>query len=327
MNIFEYPEIFLLLLLPFIVYYLLPKKNKVEQQNIYALRLPFFQRVAPFVKPLATNEANLKSKIFVSLAWLFLITAAAKPVWYLQENKMPLKARNIVLSLDVSDSMKEEDFFMGNNPIPRLMIVKKVVTDFFEKRKDDNIGLVLFGDEAYTYAPLSYDKKTLKTLLDEIGFGMAGSRTAMGDGLALAIQTALKVKAESRIVILLSDGYTNAGRVGLDEAVEIAQKNNVKVYSIGLGGAPIEQQVFGFSVPVETTFDEKSLQYVADQTGGKYFKASTTKDLEGIYNTIDALEKEDGKEKSLQPKRDLFFIPLAISMLFLFFAIINRRGL
>ena len=224
--------------------------------------------------------------------------------------------------------MSEKDFQLGTEPVSRLTAVKKVVTNFLNERESDNIGFVLFGNEAYTYAPLSFDKTTLKSLLEEIGIGIAGNMTALGDGLALAVQTALKVPAKSQIVILLSDGYANTGVVSVPEAIKLAKRNDVKVYTIGIGSnEQIVQNFYGLQVPTPSTLDEKTLKQIASQTGGQYFLAKTTSSLQDIYKVIDNLEKEEISTQSYKPRKELFFIPLFLGLLCLFIALMKRRQL
>lgn len=326
MSIFVWPLSFLFLLLPIFVYFILPAMK--EENHLSALKIPFFQRVKVCADTVFSQENKKNGRIFLALAWLFFTLASARPIWYPAISETPFSARNIVLSLDVSESMTEQDFQLGTKIIDRLTAVKKVVTDFLEKREKDNIGFVLFGNEAYNYAPLSFDKDTLKTLLDEIGIGIAGNMTALGDGLALAVQTALKVPAKSQIVILLSDGYANAGSVSVNQAIDIAKRNNVKVYTIGVGAKQrMEQTFYGISIPVPSTLDEKTLQKIAKETNGQYFLAETTQNLQDIYQIIDDLEKDSSNNQYLRPQKELFYIPLFMGLLFLICAFIRRRKL
>lgn len=326
MSIFIWPLSFLFLLLPFIVYFTLPPVK--ESSNLYALKIPFFKRIKSFEQISSKETHSKSSRFFLILMWLFFTTAAARPVWYPSVSDTPLQARNIVLSLDVSESMSAQDFQLGTADVTRLTAVKKVVTDFLNKRENDNIGFVLFGNEAYTYAPLSFDKTTLKSLLDEIGIGIAGNMTALGDGLALAVQTALKVPAKSQIVILLSDGYANTGVVSVPQAIDLAKRNNVKVYTIGIG-SPEEmvQNFYGLKIPTQSTLDEKTLQAIATQTGGQYFLAKTTNNLQNIYKVIDNLEQEEINLQSFKPRKELFFIPLFLGVICLFIILMKRRFL
>lgn len=326
MNVFIWPLAFLFLLLPIVVYFILPPAK--ENLNLYALKVPFFKRIKAYCDTSTPKNTSKTGRFFLILAWILFTLATARPVWYPDAQSSTIHARNIVLSLDVSESMSEQDFQLGTEPVTRLAAVKKVVTDFLSTRKQDNIGFVLFGNEAYTYAPLSFDKTTLKTLLDEIGIGIAGNMTALGDGLALAIQTALKVPAKSQIVILLSDGYANTGAVSVKQAIELAKRNNVKVYTIGIGSnQEMVQSFYGLQIPTPSTLDEKTLKEIAQQTNGSYFLATSTNDLKNIYNHIDALEKDKINTYTLKPRKELFFIPLFLGLICLLIALMKRRQL
>ncbi len=325
MNIFIWPLSFLFLLLPPAVYFLLPKKEK--NKNFQSLKIPFFDQIKTLKNQSTQPKSRKKiSLFFLILAWIFFVLASARPVWFINHKTLPFETRNIILSLDVSGSMKEMDFVVKGETVDRLTAVKQVVDNFLTKREEDNIALVLFADEAYTYAPLSYDKKTLKSLLKEINHGIAGNMTAMGDGLALAVQNAIKVPADSQIVILLSDGEASPSLVGLNEAIKLAKENNVKVYTIGIGNPQNYQEVFGMKVPLPSTLDEQTLQIIAKETGGEYFLAENTDTLKKIYQKIDLLEKNKSLDKHVKPKKELFFIPLCIGMIFLFLSFLKRRS-
>ncbi len=326
MSIFIWPLAFLFLLLPIVFYFILPPVK--ENSNLYALKIPFFKRIKSFDNTSKKTTSSKSHRFFLILAWILFTLASARPVWYPTVSDTPLHVRNIVLSLDVSESMSEQDFQLGTEPVTRLTAVKKVVTDFLNEREKDNIGFVLFGNEAYTYAPLSFDKKTLESLLNEIGIGIAGNMTALGDGLALAVQTALKVPSKSQIVILLSDGYANTGVISVPQAIELAKRNSVKVYTIGIGSSQqVVQNFYGLQIPTPSTLDEKTLQEIASQTGGQYFLATSTKNLQDIYKVIDNLEQEEITLQSLKPRKELFFIPLFLGLIFLFIALMKRRYL
>lgn len=325
MNIFIWPFAFLFLLLPVFVYFTFPQVK--EESKFYALKIPFFERIKACGASISYGKNSKRGRFFFIFAWILLTIASARPVWYPNASETPLNAKNIVLSLDVSESMAEEDFQIGTTFVDRLTAVKKVVTDFLNKREKDNIGFVLFGNAAYTYAPLAFDKKTLQTLLDEIGIGIAGNMTALGDGLALGVQTALKVPAKSQIVILLSDGYANAGSISVKQAIDIAKRNNIKVYTIGIGAKEQTQNFYGMKVAVPTTLDEKTLQKIATETGGQYFLAETTQNLQDIYKIIDELEQDSTSNQYLRPRKELFYIPLFLGLLFLLIGFIWRGQL
>jgi len=305
---FLWPIVLLLLPLPWLVRKWM-RAGQGEAALSGALKVPFFNRLKKL------NGGNISEQHFVSpvlwwLAWTFFVAAAARPVWIGEAQQVSKEARNIVLTLDVSGSMEEKDFDINGRPTTRLNIVKNLARDFIQKRTGDNVGLVIFGSEAYTYAPISPDTKTLEELLGEIGIGMAGNQTAMGDALALAIQTASAVPENARIVILMSDGVSNAGVVQMEEALRLAQQAKVKVYTIGIGSDPKTLQgFFGFIQSSSgVDLDEATLQKVASDTGGQYFRAKSTQDLKKIYDTIDSLEAVESEDVTVRPRKELAYI-------------------
>ncbi len=330
MEIFIWPFAFLLLPVPLVVRALLPRVNQDAnvQSKIVALRVPFY------VSVVGLSSGNGQTSVPITkwplvFAWIFCICAVARPVWYGDGQTVIHNARNVVLALDTSGSMAETDFTKQNKPVTRLDIVKSVVHDFVEKRKGDDISLIIFGSEAYTYTPLTYDYKIIQSLLKEVFVGIAGELTAIGDALALSVANITNVPAESRIVILLSDGYANAGVVQVEEAVRMAQKNNIKVYTIGIGSSPRQEtDFFGFPRVINPSadLDEKTLTDIAQKTGGRYFRATTADELTDIYQAIDALEQSDKDGQTFRPRKELFFIPLLLSLLFFFTAWYRRRG-
>ncbi len=324
---FVWPFVFFLLPLPFILRKVLGVSDFASQNFSGALQVPFFNRL----QKLTTRENSTKrtiSPLLWTLVWVLFVIAAARPVWIGEPIILEKEARNIVLTLDVSGSMEEQDFDINGQPLTRLEMVKRLADDFIEKRKGDNLGLVIFGSESYTYAPLSPDTKTLTGLMDEIGIGIAGTQTAMGDALALAVQTVTSVPEKARIVILMSDGYANAGVVQTDEAIKIAQKAGVKVYTIGIGSDQATIQDFlGFiqmNAPLD--LDEDTLRHIAQETGGQYFRAKTSADLAKIYQLIDNLETTKAEETTIRPRKEMayYFLLAGLCLWLISFAIRGR---
>lgn len=317
---------FLLLPLPLLFRRLLKPDRSLQNQETQALRVPFFQQILPF--SLSGSQISRSSgKSFLVFFWIFCLAAAARPVWYASAEVVSQNVRNIVLALDSSGSMQEQDFDVNNQPVSRLSLVKLLADDFLQKRQGDEISLVVFGSEAYTYTPLTYDMQTLRRLLGEIGIGIAGEMTAIGDALALSAANVSKIPAESRIVILLSDGTSNAGSVSVPEAIQMAKKLGVKVYTIGIGSSPVMMKTFlGFQQLVNPAadLDEKTLSDIAGQTGGKYFRAKTGADLKEIYDSINALEPVENDGVLFRPRAELFYVPLLLALAFLGAAVAKR---
>ena len=320
---FLWPIVAVILPLPWIFRRIL----KPEQERFVAngaIKVPFWERLKKIEK--GKSVPFCKNPFWAVLAWTFLVIAAMRPVWV--GNPVPVQnnARNIMLALDVSGSMGEEDFDLRGQPVTRLNMPKALTDNFIVSRTGDNVGLVIFGSEAYIYAPLSPDIKTLRELNSEIGIGIAGSQTAIGEALALATQNSASVPAESRIAILMSDGYANAGSVSVEDGLKLAKNQGVKVYAVGIGSnAKLVQDFFGvMQVNPSLDLDEETLQEIADETGGKYFRAKTTEDLGEIYKLINELEPVEQNELFIRPRKELFYWPLLLGMIF-FLISVRRR--
>ncbi len=329
MELFLWPFVFLLLPLPLIIRRVLSRTNaeSEKQTKIVALRVPFFNQVTDFTSS-DTGGVPAQTKWPLILCWLFCVMAAARPVWYDEAQPIVQNARNIVLALDTSGSMEATDFNVQGRPVTRLDLVKAIVDDFVQKRTGDEISLVVYGSEAFTYTPLTYDLKTVRSLLSEVNLRMAGEMTAIGDALATAVNNVSKLPADSRIVILLSDGYNNAGVVQVPEAVRMAQKTGVKIYTVGVASAPRRISNFlGIQeiVNPSSDLDEETLNYIAESTGGKYFRATTSGELKEIYDTIDALEKSERDGQVFRPRKELFHIPLIAGLICFLIGWFKRR--
>lgn len=312
MTGFAYPQMFLLLVLPFVIRAVLPRVN---DNGGDALKIPFFDDVrdlrAAGVRPFA---GGLKWRRFLgALIWIALVTAAANPRWTGEPAKVPSRGRNLMLVLDISGSMRETDFVLQNQNVSRWDAVCAVADAFVKKRAGDRVGVVLFGERAYVYVPLTYDLKTVSVLLDEADVGMAGSQTAIGDALGLALKTMADVPAKSKVVVLLSDGVANAGAMKPSEAAELAAKAGVKVYTVGAGSDSMQLSgLFGMmQIPRGDEIDEAALREIAQKTGGRYFRAKDTAELARVYGEIDALEPVENDAVFVRPVKALFYYPLA----------------
>lgn len=315
MNTFIWPLVFLILPLPFFIR-LIFKPVEAHTETPSALRVPFFDRVYGLSIGSGFTPARWQKWALI-LAWICFVIAGARPAFLGDPVPVSTEGRNILLTLDVSGSMREKDFDYGGIPVSRLQMVKAVVSDFLVKRQGDNVGIVVFGSRAAPYVPLSFDLKTVKSLVDEIGVGMVGEQTAIGDALAVSVREIMKVPAESRMIILLSDGVETAGSVSIPRAIELAKKEGIKVYTIGIGPDEAQRSGFFALMGAGSELDEKTLREIAVQTGGSYFRAKSTADLENIYQTIDQMEKITGKDQFVQLRRELFYYPLILGLLFL----------
>lgn len=268
--------------------------------------------------------------ILRALAIILIVLAIARPQAGKKQMEIISEGVDIILTLDTSGSMDAMDFTIDGDRVTRLDAVKDVVAKFIEKRPGDRIGMVVFGDEAFTQAPLTLDHELLLTLLKELHIGMAGNATAVGSAMGVSINRIKDLKAKSKIVILLTDGRNNAGQLAPSVAAEIAKAYNIKIYTIGVGSnapAPfMVDTVFGKKVVYERVdLDEETLKMIADTTNAKYFRATDTKKLETIYSEIDKMEKTEAKVKEYMNYNELFFWFLVPGILILLVEIILTR--
>jgi Ca-activated chloride channel homolog len=261
--------------------------------------------------------------VFIRTACLILlILAAARPQLYNVSRETRSSGVDIMLCLDTSGSMRALDFKIDDEPVSRLTAVKKVVSDFIRKRKSDRIGMVVFGEEAFTQSPLTMDKGLLLGLVEKIEIGMAGDRTAIGSAIAIGGKRLKDLKANSRILILLTDGRNNAGDITPDAAAEAVRVLGVKIYSIGVGGkgpAPFRVKTFFGTrlVHQRVDLDEATLKTVARLGHGKYFRAADSERLSEIYDIIDREEKTEIKVKEFFHFKELYPFFLIPALIFL----------
>ncbi|OQB15400.1 MAG: von Willebrand factor type A domain protein [Candidatus Omnitrophica bacterium ADurb.Bin205] len=265
------------------------------------------------------------------LVFVFLALALVRFRVPIEESKIQTEGIDIILALDTSTSMLAEDFTLHGKRSNRLDVVKDVVENFIQGRKNDRIGIVAFAARAYTTSPLTLDYGWLLENLKRVRIGMIEDGTAIGSGLSVALKRLENTKAKSKIVILLTDGINNAGKISPSLAAEAAKALKVKVYTIGAGTkgmAPYPMKdFFGNTVyqPVKIDIDEDSLINIASKTEGKYFRATDTKSLKEIYAEIDRMEKSPIEEKGYMEYRELFPIFLSIAMVFLLLEVLLRN--
>jgi Ca-activated chloride channel homolog len=276
------------------------------------------------------NISRTRSGAFLAaLRWLtlaILIIALAQPRFTRSETKITASGVDIVVALDMSGSMASEDFEVGRDRLSRLAMAKAVLKKFIDKRPNDRIGIVVFATQAYIATPLTLDHDFLAQNLERLELGtIDDTRTAIGSGLSTAINRLRDLKSKSKIVILMTDGQNNSGKVAPLTVAEAAQALKVKVYTIGVGMrgmAPMPQIWNGRKVgyqmmPVD--IDEETLQKISQMTGGKYYRADNSKNFEAIYAEIDKLEKTEAEVKKFARHRELFawLIPPGLALLLL----------
>lgn len=251
-----------------------------------------------------------------ALAWLLLVLTAARPQSVGVTVHLPVTGRGIMLAVDLSGSMQALDMRSGARSVSRLAAVKEVAGEFIKHRAGDRLGLILFGDEAYVQVPLTLDRNTVRTLLDEAQIGLAGRQTAIGDAIGLAIKRLRDQPMKNRVLILLTDGASNAGNVEPLKAADLAAREGVRIYTIGVGADEmVVQGPFGMPQLVGGDLDEDTLKAIAQKTGGRYFRAADVATLTQIYALLDKIEPVSKDEQSWRPVEELYSWPLAAALL------------
>jgi len=309
-----WPWILTLLPLPLLIRRFMPAAT---QQQDAALRVPFIE---DFEGGTSTTGSPPRKNLLIwlaAIAWVMLVLATARPQWLGDPLELPMSGRDLMLAVDLSRSMEEEDFQLANKWVNRLVATKKVAGEFIERREGDRIGLILFGEHAYLQTPLTFDRETVKTLLYESAIGLAGRSTAIGDAIGLGIKRLQNRPSENRVLILLTDGANTAGEIEPIRAAELAARKQVKVYTIGIGADEIIVRSFFGNRRVNPSrdLDEKTLKAIAEKTGGRYFRARDINELKGIYRLLDELEPIEQEKKLFRPVRALYPWPLGVALL------------
>ncbi len=264
-----------------------------------------------------TTSISLRHKPpwFMVLCWSLLVIALMRPQHVGKPIEITRDGRNIMLLLDISESMEAEDVKISGQAVSRLDSAKRVISDFVDKRRGDRMGLIVFGSESFLHAPLSFDHPTIKQFLDDAQIGFAGPKTAIGDAIGLSVKKLIEQSEGDKTVIMLTDGQNNAGSLEPLKAAEIAKQHGIKIYIVGLGSS--RMVVNGFFGPtavnpsVSLDEGEPDLKEIASLTGGKYFRAKDHDALSSIYEDIDKLEPVKADSLVLIPRKELFYWPLA----------------
>jgi Ca-activated chloride channel family protein len=302
---FELPWAFVLLPLPLLVFWVAP----VFHDSGEALRAPFFSRLVDIsgLQPRSGAMVLRKSwlqRANIILTWVLVVISLAQPIWAGEPIVREKSARDLMLIVDLSVSMDEEDFDdAAGEKISRIDAVKQVLGDFIERRKSDRLGLAVFGNAAFPQAPFTEDHKTVLELLDELQTGMAGPKTMIGDAIGLAVRLFEASESENKVVILLTDGNDSGSQMPVPRAAEIAAANAITIHTIAMG----DPTTVG-----EKELDIDSLKNISEVTGGRSFLALDNAELTNIYDELDKLETEKLETLSYRPKLPLFFYPLGL---------------
>ena len=294
---FEHPFAFLLLLLIICIY-----RCPATLKRIIFPHLGLFN--------LKTGWFN-KERLFYSLILTLLITALASPITYDSKSSQQRKGRDLVFVLDCSGSMGESGF-KEHSEQSKFDVLKEVISKFIKERFDENVGVTVFGSYAFSSVPLTYDMNAVAYLINFLDVGIAGENTAIGEAIANATQLLKMGQAKEKVMLLITDGYHNSGTISPKVALDIAVKNNIKIYTIGIGK--------------KGDFDEALLKLIANNSHAKMFGASDASKLEEIYNEIDKLEPSQIRSENYLNKQLLAFYPLLAAALLLLALISKRRA-
>ena len=311
-----WPWVFWALPLPLLVRLLFSPSERAEA----ALTVPSLGDFSSVTTANSGEPARRLWKIILlGLAWTFLVTAAARPQLIGDPISLPASGRDLMLAVDISGSMGTEDMQVQGDFVDRLSVVKAVIAKFVEARNGDRVGLVLFGTNAYLQAPLTFDLKSVNRLLIEAPVGIAGGKTAIGDAIGLAVKRLRKRPNEEKVLILLTDGANNVGEVEPKVAAELAARDGIKIYTVGVGADEMRMPgIFGTLGGRVTNpsadLDEDTLEGIAQVTGGKYFRARDPQALIQIYAIIDELEPVEQESEVYRPVQALFFWPLGLCL-------------
>ncbi len=293
---FEY--FYLLLLLLPLLYCLYRCKEKLEQG--------YFVHLALFTTQ--TKWFRWEWIVKVSIVILLLL-AIASPIFIDKVDPLNRKGIDIVLSIDGSGSMNSSGFDEKTRE-SRFAITQTIAQDFVMKRVEDNVGVVLFGDFAFIASPVTYEKEIVSEMIGYLSHGMAGQNTAIGEGITMGLRALQNSKAKSKIIILLTDGEHNSGRISPKDATALAKELGVKIYTIGIGK--------------KGEFDKALLEKIADESDGEFFAAYNKDELQKTYNEINSLEQSNIKSREYQVKDYYYQWPLAGALLLLFFLLWQR---
>jgi Ca-activated chloride channel homolog len=309
---FAWPWLLTVLPLPLLIRWLLPAQNPVEQA---ALKVPFLADFS-LGQTTASSQAKQWPLLLAAIAWLLLVLACTRPQWLGEPIEQAVSGRDLMLAVDLSGSMEEQDFMINNKPVDRLTASKWVAGDFINRRVGDRIGLILFGTQAYLQTPLTFDRKTVLTLLNESVIGLAGENTAIGDAIGLAVKRLKNQAANSRVLILMTDGANTAGEIAPIKAAELAAASHLKIYTIGIGADEMVVRSFFGNRKVNPSrdLDENTLVKIAESTGGRYFRARNADELSYIYMLLDKLEPVEKDKQYFRPRSELYSWPLSLAL-------------
>lgn len=311
-----HPWLLLLLALPLLVYFALPE----FKQKALAYRIPFFELAAKASEAHVASGSQVHAKpkidlVFATVIWLCCVVAIAHPIKLGAVKHQDVITRDIMLAIDLSGSMAEQDFENGNGVIiNRLDAVTNVVSEFINARENDRIGLIVFGTRAYLQVPFTQDLKMAERVLRDASVAMAGPHTAIGDAIGLALKLFEESQVSEKTLILLTDGADTGSRMSPLNAAHIAKNDGLKIFTIGIGNESGEGQ---YKVDFDT------LAEIAKITDGEFYRATNQDTLQNVYQEIDKIAAVKSKQPQARKQTSIVHIPLAIALLVYLIALLK----
>ncbi|MEO5829475.1 MAG: VWA domain-containing protein [Rhodanobacter sp.] len=260
----------------------------------------------------AGKRAQGFSPWLLAMAWLCLLASAARPQWVGPPQAQQRSGRALMLAVDLSGSMRTGDMQLAGQQVSRFAAVEAIAGDFISRRNGDEMGLILFGSQAFLVTPLTYDLAAVRAQLQGAAVGLAGTETAIGDAIAVAVKRLSALPEQARVLVLLTDGVNNAGSITPRDAARAAKAAGVRIYTIGVGA--MRMRIPGFFgsqlINPSADLDADMLTEIATQSGGRFFRATDSAELADAYRAIDALEPMPQRGPALRPRHELFRWPL-----------------
>jgi len=320
-----WPWLLLALPLPTLLRWLLPPAVPLSGR---ALRLPRRAGLAGLAAE--PDHLSRRWRLGALLVWLLLVTAAARPQWLGEPMPLPVAGRDLILAVDISGSMDQQDYSLADRPASRLEVVRAAASRFIDRRDQDRIGLILFGTRPYVQTPLTYDRETVAQMLQEAVVGLAGRDTAIGDAIGLGVKRLREQPRDNRVLVLLTDGANSAGALDPRQAAALAAELGIRIYAIGLGGSVGAKGPGGFRLDrAAADLDPGTLRAIAEATGGYYFQASDARELAEVYAALDRLEPTIRGKRTYRATTELYPLPAGAALLLsamLAFLVVRRRS-
>ena len=316
-----YPWVLLFIFLPFVLRVILPKSKKNKNTSI---NIPYLSSLKKDLDTSPKTSFLLKRSILfyvIIFIWCLLVFSGSGIQWLGKPVYIQQSGRDLITAVDISGSMKTPDMILNGQPITRINLVKKIVSNFIAQRYGDRVGLILFGSKPYLQTPLTFDLDTVKQMLDDATVGIAGMQTAIGDAIGLSIKQLMKYPNQSKALILLTDGANNTGSIDPTLASQLTKDEKIKIYVIGLGANKLTVPTFWGqrTVNPSSDLDISGLKKIAETTGGKFFRAENSKDLKDIYTYINKLEPVKSDKLLVRAITPLYPWLLGLALLISFF--------